>query len=82
MGVPDEEYATNVLEEAKERTSSLEDITWSEEEEKKLVRKCDRLVMPLLMFAFFALQLDRGMCTVFCGSFDLADMQKEISEML
>jgi hypothetical protein len=33
---------------------------WSAEEEKQLVRKLDRLVMPLLIIAFFALQLDRG----------------------
>jgi len=33
---------------------------WTEDEERQLVRKIDRLVMPLLMLAFFALQLDRG----------------------
>jgi len=33
---------------------------WTEAEERQLVRKIDRLVMPLLMLAFFALQLDRG----------------------
>ena len=33
---------------------------WTEGEERQLVRKIDRLVMPLLMLAFFALQLDRG----------------------
>ena len=35
-------------------------IEWTEEEEKHLVRKIDRLVMPLLILGFFALQLDRG----------------------
>ena len=64
MGVADEKYAADVLEQAKERTSSLDEIVWSEEEEKRLVRKCDRLVMPLLMFAFFSLQLDRGLSFV------------------
>ena len=34
--------------------------TWTPEEEKRLVRKLDYLVMPLLIIAFFALQLDRG----------------------
>jgi len=33
---------------------------WTAEEERKLVRKIDSIVMPLLMLAFFALQLDRG----------------------
>jgi hypothetical protein len=33
---------------------------WTEEEERRLVRKIDLIVMPLLMLAFFALQLDRG----------------------
>jgi hypothetical protein len=33
---------------------------WTEEEEKAVVKKIDFLVMPLLMLAFFALQLDRG----------------------
>ncbi|KAH7123254.1 major facilitator superfamily domain-containing protein [Dactylonectria estremocensis] len=35
-------------------------IQWTEEEEQKLVRKVDLLVMPLLILGFFALQLDRG----------------------
>ena len=35
-------------------------VEWTEEEEKQLVRRIDRLVMPLLMLAFFSLQLDRG----------------------
>ena len=34
---------------------------WTADEERKLVRKLDCLVMPLLIIAFFALQLDRGM---------------------
>jgi hypothetical protein len=33
---------------------------WTEEEERILVRKIDLIVMPLLMLAFFALQLDHG----------------------
>jgi hypothetical protein len=33
---------------------------WTPEEETALVRKIDSIVMPLLMLAFFALQLDRG----------------------
>ena len=40
--------------------SSLDEVIWSEDEEKRLVRKIDSLVIPLLIVAFFALQLDRG----------------------
>ena len=40
---------------------SLDEVRWTAEEEKRLVRKIDFLVMPLLISAFFALQLDRGM---------------------
>ncbi|KAK6207606.1 alternative sulfate transporter [Colletotrichum tabaci] len=36
------------------------EIDWSPEEEQRLVRKVDFLIMPLLILAFFALQLDRG----------------------
>ncbi|EEY16606.1 predicted protein [Verticillium alfalfae VaMs.102] len=36
------------------------DLQWTEEEEKKLLRKIDFVVMPLLIAGFFALQLDRG----------------------
>jgi len=35
-------------------------LTWSEEEEKRLVRKVDWIVMTLLILGFGALQLDRG----------------------
>jgi hypothetical protein len=33
---------------------------WNAAEEKKLVRKIDSIVMPLLILGFFALQFDRG----------------------
>ncbi|KAF7551472.1 hypothetical protein G7Z17_g4976 [Cylindrodendrum hubeiense] len=36
------------------------DVEWTPEEEKALVRKLDRTIMPLLILGFFALQLDRG----------------------
>ncbi|RSM15290.1 hypothetical protein CEP52_000799 [Fusarium oligoseptatum] len=36
------------------------EVDWTEEEEKRLVRKIDQTVMPLLILGFFALQLDRG----------------------
>jgi hypothetical protein len=39
---------------------SVDEVTWTADEEKRLVRKIDRLVIPLLIMAFFALQLDRG----------------------
>ena len=60
MKLADEKYAEQLVLEAKERNQSLDEITWTDEEEKRLKRKIDRLVMPLLMFAFFSLQLDRG----------------------
>ena len=31
---------------------SLDEVTWSVEEEKRLVRKIDRLVIPILIMAF------------------------------
>ncbi|KAL2132613.1 hypothetical protein VTI74DRAFT_3603 [Chaetomium olivicolor] len=37
-----------------------QEITWTEEEERALVRRIDFLIMPLLILGFFALQLDRG----------------------
>jgi hypothetical protein len=52
-----------------------ETSAWTEAEEKRLVRKLDFLIMPLLIVAFFALQLDRGLFGPFerlvgCSSFD------------
>lgn len=35
-------------------------VAWTDEEERRLVLKIDMLVLPLLMFAFFTLQLDRS----------------------
>ncbi|KAM0285785.1 hypothetical protein ACHAQH_001247 [Verticillium albo-atrum] len=35
-------------------------LEWTPEEERRLVRKVDFIVMPLLMLGFFVLQLDRG----------------------
>ncbi|KAH7052381.1 major facilitator superfamily domain-containing protein [Macrophomina phaseolina] len=40
--------------------SSATQSDWTEEEEKKLVRKIDMILMPLLVLPFIALQLDRG----------------------
>ncbi|KAF4447766.1 alternative sulfate transporter [Fusarium albosuccineum] len=40
--------------------SETDSIQWTEEEEKRLLRKVDILLMPLLILGFFALQLDRG----------------------
>ncbi|KAH8681809.1 major facilitator superfamily domain-containing protein [Xylariales sp. PMI_506] len=37
-----------------------EDLQWTPEEEAKLLRKVDVVVMPLLVASFFVLQLDRG----------------------
>ena len=65
MKLADEKYAEQLVLEAKERNQSLDEITWTENEEKRLKRKIDRLVMPLLMFAFFSLQLDRGNSKLF-----------------
>ncbi|KAJ4391241.1 hypothetical protein N0V93_004858 [Gnomoniopsis smithogilvyi] len=40
--------------------SEHEVVNWTPEEEKKLVRKLDWIILPPLVLAFFALQLDRG----------------------
>lgn len=48
------------LHDALNETSTRHDLIWTAEKERRLVRKLDRLVMPLLIIAFFALQLDRG----------------------
>jgi hypothetical protein len=34
--------------------------SWTAEEERKALRKADFIIMPILMFAFFTLQLDRA----------------------
>ncbi|KAL8842520.1 MAG: hypothetical protein Q9170_000474 [Blastenia crenularia] len=36
------------------------EVSWTPEEEKKVVRKLDCIVMPLLILVFIGLQLDRG----------------------
>lgn len=36
------------------------DVPWSEAAEKKLVRKVDFLVLPILWLCYVMLQLDRG----------------------
>ncbi|KAF2237340.1 alternative sulfate transporter [Viridothelium virens] len=41
-------------------SGSDEGADWTVEEEERLVRRVDMIVMPLLMLTFFALQLDRG----------------------
>jgi hypothetical protein len=46
--------------ESPDSSTSGDPVSWAEEEERRLVRRLDRIVMPLLMLAFFALQLDRG----------------------
>ncbi|KAK0751655.1 alternative sulfate transporter [Schizothecium vesticola] len=54
----DKQVALSV--ESKGNNSDEEEFTWTEEEEKALVRRLDLLVMPLLILGFFFLQLDRG----------------------
>ncbi|KAK1833850.1 hypothetical protein QBC39DRAFT_424607 [Podospora conica] len=54
----DKQVALSV--ESKGSASDEEEFTWTEEEEKALVRRLDLLVMPLLIMGFFVLQLDRG----------------------
>ncbi|KAM0651855.1 hypothetical protein ACHAO3_003389 [Verticillium nonalfalfae] len=43
-----------------ESERQIPERTWTDAEEKAAVRKADCIVMPLLMFAFFVLQLDRS----------------------
>ncbi|KAL2154655.1 hypothetical protein VTH82DRAFT_3331 [Thermothelomyces myriococcoides] len=58
----DEKHITNLAESQISSRSDDEgrELTWTEDEEKALVRRLDVLVMPLLLLGFFALQLDRG----------------------
>ncbi|KAM0330873.1 hypothetical protein ACHAQA_003829 [Verticillium albo-atrum] len=49
-----------VSESADASDGELNGLQWTPEEEKRLVRKVDFIVMPLLMLGFFVLQLDRG----------------------
>ncbi|KAM0522802.1 hypothetical protein D7B24_002753 [Verticillium nonalfalfae] len=57
--IGDEKQLNSGPEELLKRGDSS-DLQWTEEEEKKLLRKIDFVVMPLLIAGFFALQLDRG----------------------
>ncbi|KAH8808667.1 alternative sulfate transporter [Xylogone sp. PMI_703] len=62
---PDNEKSTvaiegNIFADSQNDSSASSMIDWTEEEEKKVVRKLDCIVMPLLMLGFVALQLDRG----------------------
>ncbi|KAI0462325.1 hypothetical protein LJB42_004413 [Komagataella kurtzmanii] len=53
-----QETITIVNRETGESTVIVKD--WTDEEEQKLVWKVDFIVLPILYFAFFILQLDRG----------------------
>lgn len=59
MAIVNEKFDPEV-EEKPASSSDTDSIEWTEDEEKAIVRKLDRVVMPLLMLGFFALQLDRG----------------------
>jgi hypothetical protein len=59
------------LVESRDASSDEEDFTWTEEEEKALVRRIDLLVMPLLIMGFFVLQLDRGNTCILCSYYSL-----------
>lgn len=71
LGLPseDQESVAKLLQDGElddpmDDTFSKNELIWTPEKERRLVRKLDRLVMPLLIIAFFALQLDRGMDSV------------------
>ncbi|KAL1640764.1 hypothetical protein SLS58_006586 [Diplodia intermedia] len=51
---------TDYLQDQSPSLSENDEIDWTAAEEKKLVRKLDLVVMPLLVLGFYALQLDRG----------------------
>jgi hypothetical protein len=65
LQIADEKKISEFVDSPTTDAQSLNEVTWTEEEEKRLVRKIDFLVLPLLISAFFALQLDRGMSTGF-----------------
>jgi hypothetical protein len=48
------------LEEATPVSSDYGEVDWTPEEEKKVVRKLDMIVMPLLILVFIGLQFDRS----------------------
>ncbi|RFU35018.1 hypothetical protein B7463_g1284, partial [Scytalidium lignicola] len=50
----------HIFEDSQNDSSASSIVDWTEEEERKIVRKLDCIVMPLLMLGFVALQLDRG----------------------
>ncbi|KAF7562300.1 hypothetical protein G7046_g1807 [Stylonectria norvegica] len=63
------------------------DVDWTEEEEKALVWKIDRTVMPLLILGFFALQLDRGnignaLTDFFLDDVDITQTQFNVGQQL
>ncbi|GJC81171.1 hypothetical protein ColLi_04009 [Colletotrichum liriopes] len=61
MAAVDEKHVKAVAESPESQSDGDHpEIDWSPEEEQRLVRKVDFLIMPLLILAFFALQLDRG----------------------
>lgn len=59
MALNNDKHA-DVLETPQALSDTSESADWTEDEERQVVRKLDRVVMPLLMLGFFALQLDRG----------------------
>ncbi|GKT52172.1 uncharacterized protein ColSpa_12353 [Colletotrichum spaethianum] len=69
MATVDEKHVKTVVESPDSQSDDVRpEIDWSPEEEQRLVRKVDLLIMPLLILAFFALQLDRGNMYEPCGA--------------
>ncbi|KAL1984909.1 hypothetical protein VTN96DRAFT_8568 [Rasamsonia emersonii] len=65
MSLSPEKASSDTVQVGQEGDSSTSNLApfeadWTVEEERRLVRRIDSIVMPLLMLAFFALQLDRG----------------------
>ncbi|KAJ3957463.1 hypothetical protein N0V92_005963 [Colletotrichum tropicale] len=61
MAIVDEKQIKTVAESPESQSDGgHSEVDWSQEEEQRLLRKVDILIMPLLILAFFALQLDRG----------------------
>ncbi|WQF90445.1 hypothetical protein CDEST_15459 [Colletotrichum destructivum] len=70
MAAVDEKHVKALAESPGSQTDGNHtEIDWSAEEEQRLVRKVDLLIMLLLILAFFALQLDRRNININFDSF-------------
>lgn len=73
-GSHDEKNLFNITSTVEVIPEEYEDVEYTEEEEKQVVRKIDRIVLPMLCFVFFSQYLDKqslSYCAVFGLKTDL-----------